>query len=179
MSTLASLGIADPDAADPLDEEATGIESQESYADLRTRWGVDISEADSVDPSPCPSPSKRKGKMTAASAPHDDQPAVDFLVNDLKTITELRDKGESRRFHDEVGYLFEGLDPKSNISVRRAGFVFLPFCSDILNLLWQRLGDYYQAVRPRFRSESEGFRPPWSGVECLAQSWRRRWRPGI
>jgi hypothetical protein len=42
------------------------------------------------------------------------------MMNPLKSISELRNKGESRRFLDEVGYLFEGLDPKCGVGLRRA-----------------------------------------------------------
>jgi hypothetical protein len=148
VSKLSSLGLSDADA-NLLDDEPTGDEVQASYTDLRTRWGVDISETDALDPSPCPSPSKRKTKTTTVSAPppQDELPALD-LVTDLKTITELRDKGESRRFHDEVGYLFEGMDPKSNIGVRRAGYVALWLSHTYdLELHCQCAGDCHQAVR--------------------------------
>ncbi|KAF8582585.1 hypothetical protein K439DRAFT_1413240 [Ramaria rubella] len=70
-------------------------ELRESYTDLRTRWGVDHSEDD----------------------PHH----VPGVTNDLMSITELRSKGESRRFLDEVGYLFEGLlEPDMAVNVRRS-----------------------------------------------------------
>lgn len=39
-------------------------------------------------------------------------------------MTELRNKGETQRFLDEVGYLFEGLDPTMSLSVRRLRCVF-------------------------------------------------------
>lgn len=42
------------------------------------------------------------------------------LYNPLFSITDLRSKGESRRFMDEIGYLFEGLAPTSALSVRRS-----------------------------------------------------------
>jgi hypothetical protein len=42
------------------------------------------------------------------------------MMNDLKSITELRSKGESRRFLDEVGYLFEGIEGGCAIALRRA-----------------------------------------------------------
>jgi Wings apart-like protein regulation of heterochromatin len=39
------------------------------------------------------------------------------------SITELRSKGESRRFLDEVGYLFEGLEvPGMAASVQRSRY---------------------------------------------------------
>ncbi|KAG6879928.1 hypothetical protein C0992_009283 [Termitomyces sp. T32_za158] len=41
-------------------------------------------------------------------------------MNPLKSITELRSKGESRRFLDEVGYLFEGMDSSVGVGLRRA-----------------------------------------------------------
>jgi hypothetical protein len=37
----------------------------------------------------------------------------------LKSITELRSKGEIRRFIDEVGYLFEGMERTAGVRVRR------------------------------------------------------------
>jgi hypothetical protein len=45
------------------------------------------------------------------------------MMNDLKSITELRSKGESRKFLDDVGYLFEGLDMGAPIGVRRGRYV--------------------------------------------------------
>lgn len=123
-SHLASL----PDGSHPLldDEVQAGdtqedeFEVQESYTDLRLRWGVDNSEDDlmpphSVEASPNDK-SKRKGKGKQIEQP---VPLPNGMMNDLKSITELRSKGESRRFLDEVGYLFEGLDPKGAMSVRR------------------------------------------------------------
>lgn len=75
----------------------------ESYTDLRLRWGVDNSED---DPHP-----------TACSAGEGSMPPN--MMNDLKSISELRSKGETRRFLDEMGYLFEGLDPSCPVGVRR------------------------------------------------------------
>jgi hypothetical protein len=42
------------------------------------------------------------------------------MMNDLKSITELRSKGESRRFADELGFLLEGLTKTAALSVRRS-----------------------------------------------------------
>lgn len=42
------------------------------------------------------------------------------MYNPLSSITDLRSKGESRRFTDEVGYLLEGLDSDAELSVRRS-----------------------------------------------------------
>ncbi|KAI0937575.1 hypothetical protein AcV7_003573 [Taiwanofungus camphoratus] len=104
-----------------VNSQADDFEIRESYTDLRTRWGVDNSEDDPRPPSPVTaSPgekSKQKGKGKQAEA----LPVVlpNGMLNDLKSITELRSKGETRRFLDEVGYLFEGMDAKGAVSVRR------------------------------------------------------------
>ena len=121
------------DALHGLEQEEDDYLTRESYSSLRTRWGVDNSEDDpySFD-SPSPkksnsatpdgSPSKRsKGKsrvLPASARPI--PPLPNGLMNPLKSITELRNKGESRRFLDEVGYLFEGMDPSGGIELRRA-----------------------------------------------------------
>ncbi|KAG8917288.1 hypothetical protein FRC00_013817, partial [Tulasnella sp. 408] len=75
------------------DPESQGSEIRESYQDLRARWGMDQDE---------------------------DDLAANSLLNDLRTGIELKNKGETRRFMDELGYLFEGLDPKEPLSVRRS-----------------------------------------------------------
>jgi len=108
---------------DGMDEEcADDFDVRESYTDLRSRWGVDISEDDPRSPGSL-SPDlhgKRRGKAKAASQPL--PPLLDDTANDLKSISELRSKGESRRFLDEVGYLFEGMDPSGRTSLRRARY---------------------------------------------------------
>ena len=48
-----------------------------------------------------------------------------MYMNDLKSISELRSKGEFRRFLDDMGYLFEGLDPQVAVNVRRGRCVKL------------------------------------------------------
>lgn len=130
LISLPASSIADPSGAniglgveDPIAEES---EARESYTDLRTRWGIDNSEDDpypNIDDSQSPtdsgsqSPNKGKAKQVATYA--------NGMTNDLKSITELRSKGESRRFLDEVGYLFEGLEPNGGVGVRRARYVVL------------------------------------------------------
>lgn len=109
--------------------------SRESYATLRQRWGVDESEDDpyffSIDgdqqssQSPGQSPSKSRayggrGTVTPVASPSKGKnkagiqqfraPALPpNMMNPLKSITELRNKGESRRFLDEVAYLLDGM----------------------------------------------------------------------
>lgn len=103
---------------DELDEELE--ETRESYTSLRTRWGVDNSEDDPYSSlSPTISPSKSKGKEKATESPSHPVSLPNGMMNDLKSITELRSKGETRRFLDEVGYLFEGMEKTGGISLRR------------------------------------------------------------
>lgn len=64
----------------------------ESYTDLRARWGVDNSE----------------------------DPTLNVPINDLNSLSEMRSRGETRRFLDEVGYLVEGLEPVAGKAVHRA-----------------------------------------------------------
>lgn len=77
------------------------------------------------------------------------------LYNNLSSITDLRSKGESRRFLDEIGYLFEGLDPSpsssGSLSVRRSSAcdILCKLCSEeywrraraagLLVEIWDRL----------------------------------------
>ncbi|KAI6045358.1 hypothetical protein EDC04DRAFT_3137273 [Pisolithus marmoratus] len=93
--------------------------SQESYTDLRNRWGVDKSEDDPLPFEPAPSPSRRLKRTSSASFRSSQSLNSTGVFNDLKSITELRNKGESRRFVDEVGYLFEGLETPSAIALWR------------------------------------------------------------
>ena len=149
QSQAASMGM-DPLLADNAntllaDSQEDDFEVRESYTELRQRWGVDASEDDPRPPSPQPSPSpKRKGK--SKGLPKQAEP-IRFLpngmMNDLKSITELRSKGESRRFLDEVGYLFEGLEAQGALGVRRGRCVLMigvfdvsnPTCSSALEIV--------------------------------------------
>ncbi|KAI0058630.1 hypothetical protein BV25DRAFT_1964571 [Artomyces pyxidatus] len=112
------------------EEDDLGFEVRESYTDLRTRWGVDNSEDDPRPVSPSNSLPERddhteNGHGAKGKGKGKDKPRISKVVlppgmmNDLKSITELRSKGESRRFMDEVGYLFEGMGATAGIGVRR------------------------------------------------------------
>ncbi|KAJ7460823.1 hypothetical protein FB451DRAFT_1270424 [Mycena latifolia] len=111
---------------DELDDE---FASRESYTSLRTRWGVDNSEDDPYAyASPAKSGSNRstpnaspvKGGKGKGKARQEPIPLPNGMMNALKSITELRNQGESRRFLDEVGYLWEGLEKSSGLGLRRA-----------------------------------------------------------
>ncbi len=77
-----------------LEPGAQTTDVRESYSDLRARWGVDAMENETQENG--------------------------LLPNDVKSVTDLMNKGETRRFMDEVGYLFEGLGPEQTLSVRRS-----------------------------------------------------------
>jgi hypothetical protein len=107
----------DSQGAEELMGESQGDDlgmRRESYADLRQRWGLDSEEdgyargLDSID--------REISKDTPAALPFG-------LANDLKSISELRSKGETRRFLDEMGYLFEGLNASAAMGVRRGRYV--------------------------------------------------------
>jgi hypothetical protein len=116
---------SNPDSG--VDADDLGFEIRESYKDLRLRWGVDKTEehphsAASLHSSPEPE-NGRKGKGKARDRAKPVLPPN--MMNDLKSVTELRSKGESRRFMDEVGYLFEGMDRNVGVRVRRGRWAHL------------------------------------------------------
>ncbi|KAI6006297.1 hypothetical protein F5J12DRAFT_940073 [Pisolithus orientalis] len=117
-SFLVNLPISSLDL-DNLHDQTQEDMSQESYTDLRNRWGVDKSEDDPLPFEPASSPSRRLKRTSSASFQTSLGHNSNGAPNDLKSITELRNKGESRRFMDEVGYLFEGLEMSSAMALRR------------------------------------------------------------
>jgi hypothetical protein len=110
---------SNPDSG--VDADDSGLEIRESYKDLRIRWGIDDSRDDpslAVSAHSSPEPENgRKGKGKARDRSKVTLPPN--MMNDLKSITELRSKGESRRFMDEVGYLFEGMERSAGVRVCR------------------------------------------------------------
>ncbi|KAH0834912.1 hypothetical protein J3R83DRAFT_10560 [Lanmaoa asiatica] len=95
-SFLVALPVPD---ADPLDVADDGPEPHESYADLRSRWGIDLSED---DPQPYQDDQAAVHTPLRRNPSELSQPSLPIgMMNDLKSITELRSKGESRRFLDE------------------------------------------------------------------------------
>ena len=84
--------MSDSNAEAPPEDEDMQDVRHESYTDLRTRWGVDNSE----------------------------DPTLNVPINDLNSLSEMRSRGETRRFLDEVGYLVEGLEPTAGKAVHRS-----------------------------------------------------------
>lgn len=110
---------SNPDSG--VDADDLGFEVRESYKDLRLRWGVDKTE-DDLNPAASlrSSPESEHGRKGKGKAKDRVKPVLPpNMMNDLKSVTELRSKGESRRFMDEVGYLFEGMGRDVSIRVRR------------------------------------------------------------
>lgn len=116
------VGDINPDAISRVESQEDEYFERESYSSLRLRWGVDNSEDDptpvalsrSKSNSTNGTPSRKgKGKAPAVYLPPN-------MMNPLKSITELRSKGQSRRFLDEVGYLFEGMDPSNSVGLKRS-----------------------------------------------------------
>lgn len=104
-----------------VDADDLGFEVRESYKDLRLRWGVDKTE-DDLNPAASlrPSPEPEHGRKGKGKAKDRAKPVLPpNMMNDLKSVTELRSKGETRRFMDEVGYLFEGMGRDVSVRVRR------------------------------------------------------------
>ncbi|KAK0188481.1 hypothetical protein F5146DRAFT_1055417 [Armillaria mellea] len=120
----------------PVSLEDDDFLNRESYSSLRSRWGVDTSEddpypqpspsrshSDSNPATPTSSPPKRsKSKSKGRGTPNAlvPEPLPSGMMNPLKSITELRSKGENRRFLDEVGYLIEGMDKDGRVGLRRS-----------------------------------------------------------
>ena len=127
------------------------LSEPESYSSLRMRWGVDSEEHDSVLP------------------PN--------MMNNLKSITELRSKGESRRFLDQAGYLLEGMDPSNSSALKRSRFALLIESLPSLAHRPQCLRHNSPPLRPRIRSQGQGSRLLPQILARLSES-RRRYRPG-
>lgn len=91
-----SAEVGSPSAKKDAPHEDESIH-RESMNDLRSRWGLHESEQDLNTP-----------------------------INDLNSMGEMRSRGESRRFLDEVGYLLDGLDSstgKVNTAAKRASAI--------------------------------------------------------
>ncbi|KAK1230914.1 hypothetical protein PQX77_005992 [Marasmius sp. AFHP31] len=112
-----------------MQEEEDEYMNRESYDSLRNRWGVDNSDdgpfglatesaVSSVDTTP--TKGKGRGKAMRGKTGTDKPPPPPDEMKPFQSITEIRNKGESRRFLDEVGYLLEGMDKDETPTSRRS-----------------------------------------------------------
>lgn len=123
LPSLNDSQLTEDSVASLLQSQENEFDTHESYASLRSRWGVDNSEDDPHQPLAEGSTAwlrKKKGKPGRPPP----VPLSGPSVSELRSITELRNTGESRRFNDEVGYLFEGLAVESELSVKRGRYVY-------------------------------------------------------
>lgn len=114
---LSDSQLTEDSVASLLQTQEDEFGGHESYTSLRSRWGVDNSEDDPYQPRTEGSTTwltKKKGKSGRPPIPLSGP-----SNSELRSITELRNTGEIRRFNDEVGYLFEGMTVESEPSVKR------------------------------------------------------------
>jgi hypothetical protein len=125
IPSLNESQLTEDSIASLLQSQEDEFGGHESYTSLRSRWGVDNSEDDPYQPLVGGSSTwltKKKGKSGRPPIP-----LSGSNNSELRSITELRNTGESRRFNDEVGYLFEGLTIESELSVRRGRYAHRSF----------------------------------------------------
>ena len=125
LPSLNDSQLTEDSVANIFQSQETEFDTHESYTSLRSRWGVDNSEDDPHQPLAEGSTTwfrKKKGKSGRPPPALPSGPSA----SELRSITELRSTGESRRFNDEVGYLFEGLTVESELSVKRGRYAHRP-----------------------------------------------------
>ena len=87
------------------------------------------------------------------------------MMNPLKSITELRSKGESRRFLDEVGYLFEGMEAAGGIGLRRARSASFPvLINTLINMTPSALEITTKLCDPEFARKAKA-------ADFLGRTW--------
>lgn len=122
LPSLTDSQLTEDSIASMLQTQEDEFDSRESYTSLRSRWGVDNSEDDPHQPLAEGSTTWIKKKKGKPGRPPP-APLSGPSLTELRSITELRNTGESRRFNDEVGYLFEGLTVESELSVKQGRYV--------------------------------------------------------
>ena len=153
IPSLTDSQLTEDSVASLLQSQEDEFGGHESYTSLRSRWGVDNSEDDPYQPPAEGSTAWLKKKKGKSGRP----PLVPMSGSnnsELRSITELRNTGESRRFNDEVGYLFEGLTPESELSVKRGRCVHRSPDNPGANKRIQRRGTDKQDGRPTVLSQS-------------------------
>jgi len=126
LPSLDDSQLTEDSAANLLQSQEDEFGTHESYTSLRSRWGVDNSEDDPYQPLAEGSTAWARKKKGKSGRPPPIPPSGPS-ASELRSITELRNTGESRRFNDEVGYLFEGLTAESELSVKRGRCVHHSF----------------------------------------------------
>ncbi|KAL1759778.1 hypothetical protein FB107DRAFT_270803 [Schizophyllum commune] len=94
--------------------------------------------------------------LHAMYLPTDDDNMMDPL---MKSITDLRSKGEARRWADEAGYLLEGLEPDAPIGLRRASALDIAKKLAVDEEVWEkakRADDFFGTVWTKFVSAGAG-----------------------
>ena len=122
LPSLNDSQLTDDSAPSLLQSQEDEFGTHESYTSLRSKWGVDNSEDDPYQPLAEGSTAWSKKKKGKSGRPPPIPPSG-HSASELRSITELRNTGESRRFNDEVGYIFEGLTAESELGVKRGRYV--------------------------------------------------------
>ena len=125
-ASLNDSQMTEDSATSLLQSQEEEFGTHESYTSLRSRWNVDNSEDDPYQPHAEGSTAWLKKKKGKSGRPPP-APLPGPSASELRSVTELRNTGESRRFNDEVGYLFEGLSAESELSVKRGRYVYRYF----------------------------------------------------
>ncbi|KAJ2915931.1 hypothetical protein MD484_g4464, partial [Candolleomyces efflorescens] len=102
-------------------QTATGDESSQSPSPRKgTRSRGSGNKSATSTPLASPTKNRDKGSKTNGSQQPRPPPLPSNMMNPLKSITELRNKGESRRFLDEVAYLLDGMAKSQGAGLIRA-----------------------------------------------------------
>ena len=153
IPSLTDSQLTEDSVASLLQSQEDEFGGHESYTSLRSRWGVDNSEDDPFQPlagGPTTWLKKKKGK----SGRPPQAPTPGSNNSELRSITELRNTGESRRFNDEVGYLFEGLTPESELSVKRSRCVYSSPMSEIPTEIFSAVELVGKLADPQFSRQA-------------------------
>ncbi|KAL1737726.1 hypothetical protein HDZ31DRAFT_70863, partial [Schizophyllum fasciatum] len=132
-ATLPAPKAADADLMKPPTQPGKTLRT---YAGASRSFLMAIPLSAASDPTANPTGAPLDLSTLAEPAPADDAPDSvpyatlhalylpaedDNMMNPLlKSITDLRSKGEARRWADEAGYLLEGLEPGAPVGLRRA-----------------------------------------------------------
>lgn len=96
-----------------MNADGDGVENQESYAELRRRYEVDNDTASG------------SGSLMTVSTFLDSAYGKEFLLARApQAVSDMRSKGENRRFMDEIAYLTDGISGTSqSFNLKRTRYV--------------------------------------------------------